>query len=208
MTERRELYGLVLTGGRSRRMGSDKALIPYQGVPHALYLRELLRTFCAEVFLSARKAQWVGTPLEGAPLLEDVIEDVGPMGGLITALRFRPKANWVVLACDLPHVGSASIQDLIGSFDPQKMATCYANADEGFPEPLFAIYTPQALGVFENALQEGLRCPVKVLGRNDVRLIEAKNAGILSNANTPEDSKRAGLALPASLQAHEVKGSK
>jgi cyclic pyranopterin phosphate synthase len=68
----RPLYGLVLTGGKSQRMGEAKALISYHGKSHAAYLVDILKDYCQEVFLStAEEAQWKGTELENIPTIID-----------------------------------------------------------------------------------------------------------------------------------------
>lgn len=189
------LYGLVLTGGKSQRMQSDKALLQYAAKPHAEHLRELLLPFCEEVYLSTRKNQWVGTALAELPSLEDVVEDLGPIGGLMTALQTKPDAYWLVVACDLPFVSKMAIEKLLANFDIDKTATCYANKEKGFPEALCAIYTPKALKVFEQAIVENISCPVKVLKKSSIELIETDHNINLANINTPEEHIQAKGSL-------------
>ncbi len=57
MKAKAEVYGLVLAGGRSTRMGFDKGLIRYHEIPHRQYLYELLSKFCAKTFIGAREEQ-------------------------------------------------------------------------------------------------------------------------------------------------------
>lgn len=181
------LYGLVLTGGKSTRMGKDKALLQYSGSPQAVYLRELLAPFCKEVFLSTRENQWAGTELEKLPQLVDQVEGLGPIGGILTALESQPEANWFVVACDLPFVTKEAVQKLLADFDSKAVATCYANAEKGFPEALFAIYSPAALSAFKQALADGVHCPVKVLRNSTVKIVKADRSVNLANINTPEE---------------------
>ena len=70
----RPTYGLVLTGGKSERMKMDKALIAYNGTPHAEYIHQVLSKYCDGVFLSARKDQWLSTSLEKLPSIIDPYE--------------------------------------------------------------------------------------------------------------------------------------
>ena len=180
----RPTYGLILTGGRSERMGMDKALLEYRGRPHALHLREMLSPYCTEVFLSARTGQWTGTALESAPTITDAVESRGPIAGIYSALVKYPEANWIVLAVDLAHLGRAAIDTLIENYDPDAIATVFANAEEGFPEPLCAIYTPGARAEFRAALEQDIRCPVKVLRNSRTRIVPPTVGVDLTNVNT------------------------
>jgi len=183
----RPLYGLVLTGGKSRRMNRDKALIPYRAAPHAAVLRNLLRRHCAEVYLSARDGQWRGTALEGLPTIADLVENQGPIGGILSAFARHGDANWFVVACDLPHFNEAAADRLLQNFDEEKVATCYRNSEKGFTEALCAIYSPAARPLLEAAAVAGNPSPVKVLQNADCIVIEPGRGVNLANANTPED---------------------
>ncbi|MBA2405720.1 MAG: cyclic pyranopterin monophosphate synthase MoaC, partial [Bdellovibrionales bacterium] len=99
----RPTYGLVLTGGKSERMGEAKALIQYKNKPHAAVIFEVLDKYCDKTFLSARSQQWDKTELEKYPKVLDKFENGGPMGALLSAFDFAPEANWLVVACDLSH---------------------------------------------------------------------------------------------------------
>ncbi|MFS8901015.1 cyclic pyranopterin monophosphate synthase MoaC [Synechococcus sp. H60.2] len=183
----RPLYGLVLTGGQSKRMGRDKALLKHTGKPYAAYLYELLQPYCQRVYLSARAGQWLGTPLELLPTLPDQVESVGPISGLLTALNTHPEANWLVVACDLLNLQAKTIQKLLEHYQAETVATCYANPKLGFPEALCAIYTPQAAAVLRAAYAAGVYCPVKVLGDQPCTLVTPDCEAELMNVNTPEE---------------------
>ncbi|MBE9203561.1 cyclic pyranopterin monophosphate synthase MoaC [Synechocystis salina LEGE 06099] len=181
------LYGLVLTGGKSKRMGKDKALIDYQGQPHGQYIYDLLSKYCEQVFLSARPGQWQGTPLENLPTLVDEGESTGPMSGILTALQSYPRFNWLIIACDLAYINSTMVEKLIAHARQDLVATCYENADRGFPEALCGFYTPLALKLFTKAQNIGLHCPVKILQMADYQLIKPDNLLDIANVNSPED---------------------
>ncbi len=181
------LYGLVLTGGKSKRMGKDKALIDYQGQPHGQYIYNLLTSHCEKVFISARPQQWQGTPLENLPTLVDSGESMGPMSGILTALQSYPKVNWLIVACDLAYFNSDMVQKLIANSRQDVVATCYENPEQGFPEALCGLYTPLALKLFTRAKNIGLHCPVKILQMADYQLIKPNNLLDITNVNTPED---------------------
>lgn len=187
----RPLYGLVLTGGKSSRMKQDKALIEYKGRPHGQYLFELLELYCDETYLSAQKGQWQGTTLDELPTIEDTVEGGGPIAGILSAFKRAPNANWIVLACDLPHINNETIEELLHHYEPNNYGVSFKNREKGFAEPLCALYTPKAKELFENALAKDVHCPVKVLKGADIIRLEQKGAIDLANINTPEELKEA-----------------
>jgi cyclic pyranopterin monophosphate synthase len=183
----RPTYGLVLTGGKSERMGRDKALIEYCGLPHAEYVMKQLEAYCDDVYLSAKKDQWKGSALEALPTIEDSVEAKGPIAGILSAFQRHPDANWFVVACDLVHFNQKTMEQLIANFDSQSIATAFANKDKGFPEPLCALYTPHAREVFIQAIRNGVTCPVKVLRQAKVNLLAQSFEVDLANINTREE---------------------
>ena len=181
------LYGLVLIGGKSSRMGTDKALIEYHGKPHALHLRDLLGKYCAKVFFSAKDSQTVPQVLRHETTLFDPPELGGPAAGIMAALRAHPDKSWLVLACDLPHVDEKGLQQLIRARDVEQNATVYCSPQGELPEPVYAIYEPSALQAFERCLQSDLRCPRKILLQSKTKMIQAYDPDILTNANHPQE---------------------
>lgn len=180
----RPIFGLVLTGGQSSRMKEPKALLNYFGVPHAEYIYNILSGFCDSVFLSQKKEQWKGSPLERFPSIDDQYD--GPIGGILSAFEKHPDVNWIVVACDLVHLNKKTIEKLLAD-SSLKVATCFKNRDKGFPEPLCTFYTPQMRPIFKDAFDSGVTCPVKVLKNVDVTLIEQEEGINLTNVNTPEE---------------------
>jgi len=191
----RPLYGLVLTGGKSTRMKSDKALLEYSGKPQAERAYALLEGVCEKVFLSARPGQWDATPLARFPVIEDLVPNLGPSGGILSALQTKADAHWFVMACDLPHVNEKTVRKLVQEFDPKRTATCFLSEGEDYPEALCAIYSPKARPLFESAIQEDKRCPVKILKHSDAKFLSPDAAVNLSNINTPEEYTEAKNGL-------------
>src|ERR1700687_5122815 len=98
MTDQPNLFGLVLAGGRSVRMGRDKGSIVYHGVDQRSYCHQLLTPYCQKVFISCRKDQSSLLSPGQLPVF-DLEKDLGPAGGLLSAHQFNPSVSWIVLAC-------------------------------------------------------------------------------------------------------------
>lgn len=185
----RPTYGLVLTGGKSERMGEAKALIQYKGKAHAVVIHDVLDKYCDKVFVSSRANQWNGTELEKFSQIQDQFENAGPIGGLLSAFAFAPDANWFVVACDLIHFNEKTVEKILANYNEKAVATCYKNTDGGFPEALCALYTPAAQGVFMDAFKSDVRCPVKVLKNTMTEMIDQEEGINLANINTQEERK-------------------
>lgn len=180
----RPTLGLILTGGKSERMGEPKALINYKGKAHASYIHDVLLKYCDEVFLSAREGQWTGTELESLPTITDKFENGGPIAGLLSAFEVHPEANWILVACDLIHFNEKTVEKLMANYQDSSLGVAYRNSEKGFPEPLCALYTPEARQVFLNAYENNIRCPVNVLKKSTVTLIDQEEGIDLANINT------------------------
>jgi cyclic pyranopterin phosphate synthase len=187
----RPTYGLVLTGGKSERMGEPKALIKYHGKAHAEFIRDTLAPFCKETYLSVREGQWVGSELEHLPTIIDKFENAGPIGAMLSAFSHHPDANWIVVACDLIHFNKSTIEKLLANYNPKVVATAFKNKEKEFPEPLCTLYTPLAQTLFLDAFKSDVTCPVKVLRNTQVELISQDEGISLTNINTPEERKHA-----------------
>ena len=191
MTSIAKLYGLVLSGGKSTRMGTDKGLIEYHGVPQREYLYNLLSQFCENTFISLREEQKAEVP-ETMKTIVDLNEFRGPYNGLLSAHKKYPDAAWLVLACDLPLMDLDALKELISQRDSTKQATSFALKENPLPEPLCAIWEPLALQKSVLYLESGNgTCPRKYLINHDTKLVFPKNENVLLNANSKEEYKEA-----------------
>ncbi len=186
-------FGLVLAGGRSARMGHDKALLTYNGGrPQAVVAYELLQEFCRRVYLSVSTRR---ETLSEWPQLVDRYEEIGPMAGILTALDKHRKAAWLVVACDLPFLNRETLRQLLAARDPQRIATAFRSAHDGLPEPLCAIYEPTARTRLLEFVTQGLHCPRRALINSQVHLVELADYRALDNVNDPLEYERAATTL-------------
>lgn len=186
-TKKTPLYGLVLCGGKSTRMGADKCDMDYHGMPQGKYLYEQLRPLCDKTFLSIRKDQelaWAAS----MPVIRDRDEYKGPFNGLLSAHRLHPDAAWLVVACDLPMLNTKILQELITERALKEVATAYATKESGLPEPLVAIWEPAGLARAIRYLEDASSsCPRKFLIRSNAALVTAADDAYLMNANSPAE---------------------
>lgn len=188
------IYGLVLSGGKSTRMGQDKGLIHYHGVPQREYIYGLLDAICDQTYLSIRANQDAGASAYSVIVDQDQYK--GPYNGILSAHNTHPNVAWLVLACDLPLLDTNALAYLIAQRDPKKMATAYAHPDNPLAEPLCAIWEPHALAASISYLENGNgSCPRKFLIHNDVKLVLPQDPSVLLNANSETEYEQALLQL-------------
>ncbi len=192
MTSTAKLYGLVLSGGKSTRMGTDKGLIPYHGIPQRSHLYQLLSKVCEETFISIRADQASELPADMKPIVDEN-KYRGPYNGLLSAHTRFPDVGWLVLACDLPLIDEEALRQLVSERDSGMVSTAFAQANDPLPEPLCAIWEPEALRASTDYLAGGAgTCPRKFLINHDrVKLVFPKNPNTLLNANSEADYKEA-----------------
>ena len=175
---------LILTGGKSTRMGSDKANIEYHGKPQYQFLYETVEKMGLEPFISCREEQ--KNEFEGNTITDKFI-GLGPYGATLSAFQHNPNSAWLVVACDMPLIKTEDIAKLISSRNTFKFATACYNPETDFPDPLFTIWEPKVYQTLLNFLTIGYSCPRKVLINSDIELVRLSNPEILTNANTPEE---------------------
>jgi len=188
------LYGLVLSGGKSQRMGEDKGAIKYHDSPQREHEANLIQDFCFRTFISCRKNQdeLVETSF---PKIYDSYLNLGPFGGILSAFREHPNSAWLTLACDLPYLDKATLKQLVKNRNTSKLATCFYNPITSFPEPLITIWEPRAYPVLLEYLSLGYSCPRKVLINSDIELIELEDSIHLTNVNDQESRQLAVLQI-------------
>ncbi|HWZ13841.1 MAG TPA: NTP transferase domain-containing protein [Mucilaginibacter sp.] len=195
-----EINGLVLSGGKSERMGFDKGTVNWHGKEQRYHVADMLKPLCKEVFISCRPDQQQEMET-GYNTLPDTFTGLGPFGAILSAFREKPDAAWLVVACDLPLIDSYTLQHLIHSRNSSMIATAYKNVFDGFPEPLITIWEPKSYPVVLSFLSQGYSCPRKVLINSDITLLEAPDPDTLTNVNTPEELERIKRTLHQKLAA-------
>ena len=195
------LYGLVLNGGKSKRMKQNKASLQYHGKAQLAHAFDLLSVDCEEVFVSTRQEQAL---LHAQfPQIHDTYRFPGPVNGILSALTAFPDIAWLALANDLPHVDAETIQTLIRHRNPQKAAVAYYNSQRAFTEPLCTIYEPIKKTRLLDYLNAGGKVFREVLEAPDIRLLPPQGRLTLLNVNYPEEYTQT-IALLSRRQSRQA----
>jgi molybdopterin-guanine dinucleotide biosynthesis protein A len=181
----------VLVGGRSSRMGRDKALLPFRGVTLAQFV-------AAEVAAACGSATLVGDPETygglGFPTIPDALPGQGPLGGIVTALRHSASQWNVIVACDMPGISAEFVWEILAAAEASGADVLVPAGPEGRPEPLCAAWNRRALPPLEAALEGGVRKLTDALQELRAAAWNVAQVTHFANVNTPEDWAR--YALP------------
>ncbi len=188
--------GIILAGGRSTRMGRDKATLPLPDDANTTFvehLATLIAVQCSEVVLVVRnqeQAAWYGHL--GISIVTDEMPDVGPLMGLYTGLRTINASHALVTAVDMPFVRPEMITFLLSL--PLDETSVLVPVVNDIPQVLFAVYARAILPLIEERLRAGRRDPRSLLDVAPVRYIEEATLRTIDsklrsfvNVNTLED---------------------
>ncbi len=134
------LYGLVVCGGNSSRMGTDKSMLTYHNKPQRYHLYEMLQPFCEKVFISCNAKQ-VNDMEQGYNFLPDLhaYTNIGPMAALLTTFEQYPINDLLVIGCDYPFLTGNDLYSFLSCCNGETSAAFY-NESEDIYEPLIAYY--------------------------------------------------------------------
>lgn len=182
------LRGLVLAGGRSERLGRDKAAVEVDGTTLLERAVAALAAVTGDVRVAVRADQLADRLRGRFRLLEDAGQGIGPAAGILAAHAADPGSAWLVLACDMPFAGPAELRALVAARDPARPATAFRAAADGLPEPLCALYEPATLAAFRRHVAAGGNpSPRGWLAAAYPLLLDAPAPDALDSINTPED---------------------
>lgn len=202
---------LVLAGGESRRMGSSKAWLEFDGTPLVEHVARRLLPLASEVLFSAAPDERFAPVIARLPIPARVVPDVyagaGPLAGLHAGLRASHGDATLAVATDMPFVNPALIAHMLtlaAGCDVVAPLTPVEDAAEPQPEPLHALYRPTCLPAIEQALAEGRRRMVSFFPAVNVCYLQPAKLAVLDpallsfrNVNTPEEWHAAQALLRA-----------
>jgi len=177
----------ILAGGRSKRMGRDKAGLPWHGRPLLAHLLSLARSLSPEVYIAGPAARYASF---GYPCLDDVQPSSGPLAGIAAVLEASRALRVLCLACDMPRLTPQLLQFL--TEQPGTHAWVVPESEPGRLQPLCAIYPRLLLPPVRLALQERRLGVEHALSGQPRRVVSAKElaaAGftpdLFANLNDP-----------------------
>lgn len=189
-----KLTAVILTGGKSSRMGRNKTVLPWKGLPLWKHQWKLLTSLSlAELIISGPQPDSVAPP--DLIAIPDEFPESGPLGGIHAALKHTSHDGILVLGVDMPLMTSTFLQNLIRQSSPQIGCIPLLH---GQYEPLAAIYPKACLEVAETHLKDRQRSLQKFTAEliqnhlmSPIR-VSPKEEGLFFNLNTPDDLMKLG----------------
>lgn len=191
-----ETAAFVLAGGQSRRMGTDKAFLDWEGRPLLQHALALLASVCPQVSIVGAADKFSGY----GPVVEDHFLARGPLAGIHAALRSSKATLNLVLAVDLPFIEQRFLEFLLDQAQQSKPVVTVPRTVDGW-QPLCAVYRRDFADLADTALRLGRNKIDPLFSEVDLRVIQENelrnfrfSPQMFRNLNTPEDLEHARQA--------------
>ncbi len=149
MMNRVSISGFILAGGKSRRLGTDKALLMFQGKPLLEHMIGLIAPLCNKVFIGGKNSDYTSF---GVEMIPDLYSDCGPIAGIFSSLKYSVSEWNLLVSVDVPFANVELFQFLIsniGDYD------CIIPQHNSGVEPLIGLYNQRTLPVIEEMIKSG-----------------------------------------------------
>lgn len=198
----RERVGVILAGGKSRRMGKEKAFLEIAGVPLIQRTIRALSPFFLNLAVVTKDVEPFRF-LDGVYRVQDAFTEQHALGGITTALTAFPGKDCFVFACDMPSLNPRLIRHMLE--ERSEYDVLAPQSDRGL-EPLHAIYTGRCLDRIASCIREKKwnleafvrMCRYRVVGPETVRALDPDGLSFV-NVNTPEEFQKWERGIPQNL---------
>jgi len=195
MKTKNHITGIILAGGKSSRMGTDKGFVLYKNKPFVQHIIEAIKPLVDEIIIVSNHPEYDIFVLRlrsengffKMKRVDDLIENAGPLAGVYTGLHESETENNLVISCDVPLINSETLRLLIDGVDDNNEVVQLES--QGKSMPLIAMYKKQSASVFYTLLNKGERRLGVAINHLKVKTITLdKNQEIFTtNINTPID---------------------
>ena len=183
INKKKDINVLILIGGKSTRMGTDKSNLVYYKEPQIDHVYKIVTQLIPEqnVYFSVNNKQ----ELKNKSQITDIYPDLGPFGAIYSAFKFDNTKAWLVLAIDIPYINFDVLKLLIDNRNSKAIATTFQGKTKKYPEPLITIWEPKAYPLLEIGIKNNKYSLVSILKKNEVKIIPISNT-LIQNINTQE----------------------
>lgn len=191
MIPAQDMVGVVLAGGESSRMGTDKALLEIEGRTMIEHVTGTLRNVFEEVVVVSNVP--VKYSFLNLPVFPDIVRNCGPLGGIHSALTHLDTPAVFVVSCDTPFISEGFIRHLVNSHNNHQLCIPQVGKDI---QPLCGIYKKSALPIITQRLHKHQFRVREIFDLVDTTIIPIGpdlpfyNSNLLRNFNTPKEFKQ------------------
>ena len=180
------IFGLILAGGESSRMGMNKAELIYHDRPQWAYAAQLIAPYCRTVYFSLKDENQL-PDMDPELVIVDAVHGSGAISGLLSAFDKQPNAAWLILGINMPGIDRALVNRVFRQRNPEVSATCISVNNK--PEPLLSIWEPSVAGELKTFAQSGKNSLRKFLEQQEIQAVEIDSsmAFKLDSVDTPAE---------------------
>ena len=180
------ITGILLAGGRSKRMGEDKAFLRYRGRCLYTYPLEILECFCSRILISSSSEKFKGEKYE---IVEDIYKNAGPIGGILSCLKVSETPLNIVMSCDQPLVTREFIYQLLAESEGAQISV---GTQKGVIQPLPGVYAKSLIDKMNEMIVSDNYKMRHLIDKVSVKLLDSEEKGfdparIYRNINSPVD---------------------
>jgi molybdopterin-guanine dinucleotide biosynthesis protein A len=188
----KDINVLILVGGKSSRMGTDKSKLVYYNIPQIDYVFNLVKQVIPKqnIYFSVRDKH----QLENKSQITDIYPNLGPFGAIYSAFEFDSSKSWLVLAIDLPYFNINLLKLLIKNRTIDSIATTFQGKAKKYPEPLITIWETKVIPLLKKGIENKTYSLVKILKNNSVNIIPIED-DLIQNINTKEAYEKVRINL-------------
>lgn len=179
---------IIMAGGPSSRMGTDKAMLPINGRPLIAHLYNQLRPHFEQILISTNPTQQHKYAFLGADVITDRIPGQGPLMGIVSALQASANELNFVVACDIPQADISFVKKML--IEAEQYDVVIPTTGPSRYEPLFAVYKKSSLRAMNDVLAEGRRKIIDIFSKCKVKFINLHDAQWYVNLNTRVDYEK------------------
>ena len=189
--EKFNITGIVLSGGKSSRLGEEKGLAQFNGRPLISYALDVVEKLCNDVLISANN-QIEEYKQFNHPVIQDLIPGIGPMGGISACLEQSTSRLNIILSCDVPFVNVDLFNFMINKIDNHQVVLPIHN---NFLEPLCGVYATNVLWYLNDFIAKGNYKMMDLLEQINCLQLEVDERnnffteGMFANINTQKELK-------------------
>ena len=176
--------GFVLVGGKSSRMGRDKARLSFRGATLVEHVAKAVAEAAGSITLVGAPERYEAL---GLPILADTRHEAGPLAGIHAALS-ASRAEWnLIVACDMPGISASFLASLLEAARESAADCLLPSGPSGMLEPLCAVYRSRCLPAITAALDRNVRKVTDGLAGLRIAKWRVDESGWFRNVNTPEE---------------------
>ncbi len=182
-----DISAIILAGGKSSRMGTDKGLMDFNGKLMISYIIETLNSLQLPIHIISNNANYASL---GFPTHTDLIEDAGPVGGIYTGLKKVNSETSIVLSCDVPFVTAELLNTLIEQ--SQNHDASIAKFQNKL-HPLIGVYNNSCTDIFKEHLDKRQYKLMKVCDNLELNIVDftqhesLASSHFFANINSPKE---------------------